>query len=291
LAIEIRVEVADIAKFRADVLALKYARELYGVDRYIGKFLTEAGVPGETLTPLLDDYRFTGSNRAIAADSVLILGVKGLSEFRYQEIRRFARGVLVTLKRVAPDTQHVCMTLHGANFGLDEVEAFQSEIAGLLEAVQDGEFPPSLQRISVVEINLPRAERLDTILSELLPGKLLSATPNLAGLSSAARQKLRSVGYASEGRPHVFVAMSFAEDFNDTFSYGIQGAVRNAGFICERADLAAWGCEVPTVLLAKNSDDLKLNVRGQRCIIYRNIKDLEEKLTRELTMLSEGVGE
>jgi hypothetical protein len=327
LLIKIDVAIADVVNFKADVLALKYAQKLYGVDNHVVDLLADAGVAEESLRPDLDKYSLTDSRGAIAASSVLLLGVRTLPEFGYQEIRKFSRTVLAALCAVAPETEHVCMTLHGANFGLDEVEAFQSEVAGLLEAVQDGDFPKGLRRVSIVEINRPRAERLDAALSELLPGRTLSPSPSLAGVSSAARHQLRSVGYASEGRPHVFVAMPFSADMHDTFHYGIQGAVRNAGYICERADLStftgdildwvrrriktaqllvadltsanpnvylevgyAWGCEVPTILLSKESSELKFDVRGQRCILYKSIKDLEEKLTRELVELSDGGG-
>jgi hypothetical protein len=47
----------------------------------------------------------------------------------------------------------------------------------------------------------------------------------------------------------------------------------------------AWGKGVPTVLLVKSSTDLKFDVRGQRCIVYSSIKELEQKLSNELNGL------
>jgi hypothetical protein len=44
----------------------------------------------------------------------------------------------------------------------------------------------------------------------------------------------------------------------------------------------AWGCRVPTVLLAHEVNDLKFDVKGQRCIIYTSIRHLQEMLRREL---------
>jgi hypothetical protein len=117
--------------------------------------------------------------------------------------------------------------------------------------------------------------------------------------------------------------MPFAEEMDDVFHYGIQGAVNAAGLLCERADLStftgdvidwvkrrissatlvvadlssanpnvylevgyAWGCRVPTVLLARDANDLKFDVMSQRCILYKSIKSLEEALRRELQGLS-----
>jgi len=116
--------------------------------------------------------------------------------------------------------------------------------------------------------------------------------------------------------------MPFAEEMDDVFHYGIQGAVNAAGFLCERADLSsftgdimawvrdritkasiviadlsganpnvylevgyAWGCGRPTVLLVRDSSELKFDTRGQRCLVYKRIKDLEESLGRELASL------
>jgi hypothetical protein len=116
--------------------------------------------------------------------------------------------------------------------------------------------------------------------------------------------------------------MPFAAEMEDVFHYGIQGAVNDAGFLCERADLSsftgdvmewvkkrisaatfvigdlstanpnvyleigyAWGCGKPTILLVNNSSDLKFDVKTQRCLVYRRIKDLEESLKKELKQL------
>ncbi len=135
-------------------------------------------------------------------------------------------------------------------------------------------------------------------------------------------EPLRTAGARSRGKPHVFVAMPFAPEFDDHFHYGIQQAVNTAGYLCERADLAtfsgdvitwvkeridsarllvadlstanpnvylevgyAWGKGIPTVLLARDATDLKFDVKGQRCLVYGSIRKLEELLARELTQL------
>jgi len=123
----------------------------------------------------------------------------------------------------------------------------------------------------------------------------------------------------SEQKPHIFVAIPFSNDFDDIFYYGIQKPVRESGYRCERIDQNiftgdildkikqristarfvigeltganpnvyleigfAWGKNIPTILLKKKGDELKFDVRGQRCLIYENIQDLEQKLLREL---------
>jgi len=131
--------------------------------------------------------------------------------------------------------------------------------------------------------------------------------------------RLKEAGYISDKKPVIFVAMPFDKKMDDVFYYGIKGAVNNAGFLCERADQThftgdvidqiksrinhadlviadltqanpnvylevgyAWGCGKPTLLIVQEASELKFDVRGQRCLIYNSIRELEELLHKEL---------
>jgi hypothetical protein len=144
----------------------------------------------------------------------------------------------------------------------------------------------------------------------------------VANISELASERFREVGYSSDSKPFVFVAMPFNEKMDDVFHYGISGAVNKAGFLCERADLSsftgdimewvkrriknaklviadlttanpnvylevgyAWGCGIPTILIVQDTSELKFDVRGQRCLAYKSIKHLEEILRTELENL------
>ena len=106
------------------------------------------------------------------------------------------------------------------------------------------------------------------------------------------------------------------------FYFGIQGPVNRAGYLCERVDVEsftgdilqkiksrieaavyvvaeitnpnpnvflevgyAWGCNRPTILLTKDSNNLPFDVRGQRCLNYDTIRNLERVLEGELQAL------
>lgn len=250
-----------------------------------------------------------------------MVGVKDLYEFEYKDIREFARLGIEALAKSAPSVRHCAITLHGAGYGLDEIEAFESEMAGLLEAINSGAFPKALRRISIVEINAGRARRLTKSLESLLPtGRAQTDVRTyFEQMLPEASARLRSAGYASDTKPYVFVAMPFKRETDDVYEYGIQRAVRAAGFVCERADLStftgdvvawikqriksaslvvadlsddnpnvylevgfAWGVGVPTVLLVKDASHLKFDVKTQRCVPYERIKDLEHGLKKEL---------
>ena len=219
------------------------------------------------------------------------------------------------------------MTVHGRGFGLDETEAFRAEIAGLLDAVDGGLVPAHLHLVSIVERDSGAADRMKALLAMLISPGSTVAKPTVSKSQSyvlgEARSELGLVGHDSLSKPLVFVAMPFAEEYDDRFHYGIKNAVNAAGFLCERADLAsftgdviawvkerigkaalvvadlsaanpnvylevgyAWGRGVKTVLVLPKGDELKFDVRAQRCLEFRNIRHLEELLTAELKSIS-----
>jgi hypothetical protein len=253
---------------------------------------------------------------------VLFVGVEPLGRFKYQEIREFARRALATLGRKRPQTRHVGLTLHGTGFGLDEEECFRAEIAGILDAVADGSAPQALDRISIIERTPQVLERLQETLRSVLPTGLIASARSPQGQSSSlahAQAELGNVGHDSAAKPHVFVAMPFADKYRDRYHYGIYGAVKAVGLNCERADLSqftgdvlvwvkeriqsaklvvadlsdgnpnvylevgfAWGCGVSTVLIVPDSEKVPFDVGQQRRLIFKDIQHLEELLTMEL---------
>lgn len=315
----ITVACADAISFEADILALKHAQALYGVDEAVVLTLESNGNEVRKLLPPPAGFRILSSKDLLGVHSVLFIGVKDLRSFNYQQIRGFAQRVLNILAGQAPGTRHVGLTLHGPGYGLDESEAFKAEVAGLLDAIAEKDYPESLEQITIIERNRARADRLSKLL-EALHGPDTQASLNTR---SDTLQILEGVGSNSGNKDHIFVAMPFASDFDDLFHYGIQNAVNTAGYLCERADLAsftgdiliwvkeriasasllvadlstanpnvylevgyAWGKGIPTILLSRDPEALKFDVRGQRCIIYSSIRQLEESLRKELPALS-----
>lgn len=331
MSIRLEVVHGDVLEYPAEVLALKFAQRLFGVDLKVVDRLERNGVQVESRLPNVGAALLVNSGHVIAATEVLFMGVVPLGRFNYQAIREFAHSVLATLSKERPSLQHLAMTLHGVGFGLDEAEAFRAEIAGVLDAVAQRRQPSGLIRVSIVERDAQSAKRLTELLNSILPTSIVSddqsrrdAEPPSLG---AARVNLGAVGHDSHEKPHIFVAMPFAEEYADRFHYGIQGAANAAGYLCERADLAsftgdvvawvkdrigsaalvvadltaanpnvylevgyAWGCGVNTVLLVAQGDELKFDVRTQRCLIFRSIRHLEELLTEELRALKVGAG-
>ena len=237
----------------------------------------------------------------------------GLFNFGYFEIRAFTSKALTILSEELPDARHVAMTIHGVAYGLDERESFLSLLGGIVDAETKG---VSVKQVSIVERNQGRANRLKTVLRETWH------QDRTRGAAKKATKQRITAGTDSVRKPHIFVAMPFAKELEDVYVFGIQGPVNAAGYLCERVDMTtftgdildriksrietstlviadltgananvylevgyAWGKQRPTLLLAKKGDDLKFDVRSQRCIVYENIVELSKKLQADLDAL------
>lgn len=317
--IQIRMVIGDVLSYGADVLVLKHAQGLYGADRAVYERL--ASVRPAIQLPDPGQRLLVDTQDKLRAAFVLFIGVEPLLDFGYEQIREFGRRAILALAEENLNFKRITVTVHGPGYGLDETEAFKSELAGIVEAITAGDFPGTLESVTFVERDVGRSRRLTGVLSELIPNGCLEIAGRgpMGPLDRAAQHSLRTAGYASASKPRVFIAMSFAPEMDDVFHYGLQGAVNAAGLLAERADLTsftgdvmnwvktristatlviadvsssnpnvylevgyAWGRNVPTVLVARSALDLKFDVQGQRCIFYSSIKELEEKLTREL---------
>ena len=319
-AVDVRIEVADAVTRPSRLLVLKHAQSPLGVDAQVVDRMELLPVQ----LPVPGSHLLIKSNGLVAAASVLFLGVPRLAQLDYKWIRDFGRRALSVAAKVAPDAPEVCITLHGPGFGLDESESFESEVAGLVDAVSAHEVSPGLRVVTFLEIDRRRAAWMDSTLEALLPGRRIDRGKPLSSGAIGAReaQRLRSVGYDSDEKSHAFVAMPFAEAFDDVFHYGIQPSIHDAGYLCVRIDQVAftgdivdtlrrrissakflvadvtganpnvyleigfaWGCDVPTVLVCRDTADLMFDIRGQRCVSYSSIRDLEAKLGREISAL------
>lgn len=316
--VEVRVLEADALSHGADVLVLKHAQGSHGLDAVAKQIV---GVDDDLDLPP-GTYKLISNPPGIASANIVFLGVVRLQKFGYEEIREFAHRALATVAREVPGAREIALTLHGAGYGLDEIACFDAELLGVFDAADAGEAPPALEQVTIVEREPGRAlriwERLDGILaaSEAAGGALPErsvATPSTKGGSQLI---------ASTPRDHAFVAMPFSEEFEDVFHYGIAAAVRECGLLCERidqvvftgdilnrmkerirtaslvvADLTgananvylevgfAWASGVPTVLVHHKDSELTFDVRGEKCLRYGSIKELESSLSHELSQL------
>lgn len=158
----------DALNYKVDVLALKYAQDFYGVDLAIRDRLLEYDLNLLNNMPDPGDFRLLNGGNLVAADWLLFVGVEPLNQFTYEDIHDWAGITLLTLMSTMPDTKHLGLTVHGVNNGLDAQEAVVAEITGLLDAIQAGDFPPSLQRLTIIEREPYRVKLIDNAIADIV---------------------------------------------------------------------------------------------------------------------------
>lgn len=247
--------------------------------------------------------------------------------------------------------------------GLDEVEALRSLLLGFADAVEAGKVPASLQKISIAEFTPHRYELFREALQQFFPpeAELLPTAPPVAAppaspddgpvrspsapaMPEAVEEALggaaADVGVllqgvdsfeahyrkplADEDTPHVFVAMPFAEDYDDQYYLAIRPVVTAQDLLCIRLDQPdaaftgdimeqvkarirsaklvialldgrnpnvylevgyAWGVGTPTLLILHEDEEAPFDVRGARLLAYRQMYRLKEQLAQEVRAL------
>lgn len=244
----IEIYQGDALEFPADVLIVKDVRGSRGLDFKIRQRLQKAGFVADLSNWRLDpnEYFFADSHEIVAAQKILVVGPTDRAIQNYTDVRELAADMLRMLKRTGAKIQYVATTLQGVKtrVSLDEREAFRSMLLGFSDAYEQGEFPAALEFITFVEIDEHRARLMQEALQDFLPpdpaiGEVLTRATQeiatiLAGQESFAPEFQRPE--ASDTTPHVFVAMPFADDYDDQFYLAIRPAVQDSDHLCVRLD-------------------------------------------------------
>lgn len=307
---------ADVLDTPCDVLVLKYADGFYGADALVAHRLG-LHVSHFDVRPGLS--KLVETKGKLPAPAVLFCGVGSLWEFGYSEIREFARRALTTIESLDCTSSTVAMTMHGTGYGLDEREAFTAQVAGLMEQLTANKGAARPKRIVIVEKEFERYKRLEAFLRQVMADTgFVRPIPE----ATVARPALPDAGTKSDQKKHVFVAMPYNAEMEDTYEFGIRQPINDAGCLCERcdhdvftgdildrikhristatvvvADMTgsnpnvylevgfAWGKGVPTLLVAREGEDLKFDVKTQKCLYYRNITHLRRLLAEYIATL------
>ncbi|OAI48259.1 hypothetical protein AYO44_07455 [Planctomycetaceae bacterium SCGC AG-212-F19] len=320
MPIEISVQCADVANVPADLLLLKHAQHFYGADQTVAARLTERGICNEgDIAPAKGSHVLLETSGAIAAKRTLFLGTPRLRDFRYQEMTQFARRAINIIGENRLPVRTLTTTVHGANYGLDVAESLRALILGFQQGLATSPLP-QLAKIIFVERNERRCELLQT----LLQGVELVSAPHAAtpGQPTAVPATATlNVGTTPAAEPlkkkSVFVAMPFAEEFEDVYQFGIYSAIRRCGYICEKVDESvfagsivdrimdgirnaqfviadltlekpnvylevgyAWGTNKPVILLAREGQRLHFDLSHHKCLFYKTIGKLAEALEK-----------
>jgi hypothetical protein len=329
MPIEISVECADVAGIPADLLLLKYAQNFYGADQAVAARLAERGICREAdIAPAAGKHVLLDSGGAIAAERTLFLGVPRLREFRYREMTQFARRAIEIIHQDRLPVRTLTSTVHGAGYGLDVAESLRALIFGFQQGLATSPLP-QLEKIVFAERNTRRCELLQSLLQGV---EIVSAAhPATPGQPTAAPATATlNVGTTPAAEPakkkSVFVAMPFAEEFDDVYQFGIYSTIRRCGYICEKVDESvfagsiverimdgirnakfvvadltlekpnvylevgfAWGLNRPVILVAREGQRLHFDLSHHKCLFYKTIGKLSESLEKTvLDMFGKG---
>jgi hypothetical protein len=247
--IQLAFEHADIMTYPADVAAFKYAQSFHGADGHAAALLRNEGIDESDYTPYPGEYSLIASQNALTAEKVLFVGTERLKLIGYEGYQRLAVEILKALHTDAPDTKHLVMTFHGGGHGLDENEAALSQLRGLISAVADDQYPPALERITIVERADGRFRRLqnnlDGLLSQLGIAREGDTWPIPARSDAAADTvQVTQPPATPPQRTHAFVIMPPDPALDDLFYYAIQTPVHAYGLLCERLEAEEYDADV-----------------------------------------------
>ena len=227
-------------------------------------------------------------------------------------------------------------TIHGVGSGLDLIETFRSMLLGFAEAAEAKVLPPSLESITVIDRESIRVQLMREALDKFIPPRPEPAAEVDAAVRETAaglQQMIAGVESfdqpyqkpaADDSTPHVFVAMPFADEFDDQYYLGIRPAVTNNDLLCVRLDQDesvftgdimeqiktriqnaelvialldtdnpnvylevgyAWGVGTPTILILHEEAKPPFDVQGARLLTYTHIYKLKDQLTDEVRAL------
>ena len=354
----VEVVQGDALQTPGDVLAVKYAPNSSGLDAHVRKGL---GLDA-SFSPVLGEHFIFDGAAISKADRILMVGTGSMLYFHYDQIRELGRDFLRILSFKRIKCEHLITTAQGvrSGIGLDESEAFRALLLGFADAYESREYPANLTRITIVERNQRRAALLQSSLDrflrpivlhadeidDVLPGSIVERapsayaealprdmpsnevelkevvpTPRVRGGPETFNSAFRGPVATAE-TPHVFVAMPFAEDYEDQFYLAIQPCIQERGYLCERMDHDhftgdiidrmlerirtaklvvalldggnpnvflevgyAWGVDTSTVLIAREGEPLPFDIKTQRVLIYDKIHKLKDMLAGELDKL------
>jgi hypothetical protein len=313
---EFSVHQGDVVSVPSDLLLLKHAQNFYGADQAVARRLISARVCAQKdLQPAPGEVVVFETDGAIAPKRVMFVGTPPLHGFTYEQMRRFARTAIEHIASLKEPIQTITTTIHGTGYGLDGGESLQRLVQGFREGLATHN-DTSIEKVIFVSLGEREARMLSAI---RLVGERRG--DNRPGTSRTGRREREpstatppSARQAVE-KKRVFVAMPFAEEFENVYEFGIYPAVRNCGFICERvdevhftgdiltriregiesaslviADLTearpnvylevgyAWGRKVPVICVARKGEKLHFDVTTHRCIFYGRFSQFAKDL-------------
>ncbi|MCL4256367.1 MAG: hypothetical protein KJ043_21595, partial [Anaerolineae bacterium] len=244
----VRLTKGFVQNIPADVLVLKFSGTFHGASAQVFEALKQFGakVSIDVLKSEYGAYQLLDSNGATLAPKVLYVSTPLLRNFKYADLTAFIKRSFALLKEQTPDIRHIAMTIHGVKFGLDEREAFITQMNAIFETVIAGDAPPNLEQVSIIETDSSRVSRLIDIADEFTDKRddVVTVEGDMGAYQlvwGRATAEIPAVNL-SDVKPYILALMPPDDNYDDPFYYGIQRQAHTYGLLCER-ESSEWDAE------------------------------------------------
>jgi len=333
LGFQVEVVSGDALTYPSDLFVTKYSPRSGGIDRQVISRLAKEGIQGD-LKPRLGHSVLVDKPQSVSHAPILIVGAVSVFELGYSNLKILGADMLRNAESQGFKGSHLHTTLHGINNaarGNDEVEAFRALLLGFADAYHNGTYPNSLEKITIVERESHRAALMQDALTRFMYSDTSSETRARRAVEDTTPKPNNIINtnaqdIADEDAPHIFVAMPFAEQFDDIYYLAIRPAIEACGFLCIRLDQDesaftgdimdqvraqidsasfvvalldtanpnvylevgyAWGVDTPAILILKDGDPVPFDVRGSRLLLYKQMHKLKTQLQQEINNLTD----
>lgn len=172
-AVEICVVEANAIAHEGDVLVMKYAQALYGLDEMLVQHLAGRGIDLSGQMPAAGEvFYHHGEMGSFVPKSALFLGTRPLGELDDDDFFGLGYRPLEALWREAPGVRQVLMTPHvppGTKVG----HTFALQLRGIQAAAADGKIPVRLERIVVMALESVFVRECGDIVASECPGGVI----------------------------------------------------------------------------------------------------------------------
>jgi hypothetical protein len=210
--VRLAVQVGDILRVSADVIALKYQGALSGATGRVANALGIREPEIRRALPSIGSLHLAPGRGRIGAAQAAFLHVVPIAAFSHDHIRQFSADLLRGLRDRAPDTRHLALTVHGVMFGMDLDRSFRAQLEGCEAAIRGAECPRALERITVVNQNADDVRELQQVLDAAVPGATIEKPPRYEPQDDSGRP---------EGTPsHFDIFISFKSE-DEAYAYKV----------------------------------------------------------------------
>lgn len=320
-AMDIKIQNADILDFKADLIALKHAEGFHGADREVASALR---FNAEVILDEVVFARGTGiaAREAVFIGVGPLYNFRYAEIQRFgSKIVALARAHTNPVKHLALTIHGPGYGLDSEKALLSLIAGIATEwriSSSSLEKVTIVE--RSKRSFEILEkILTEKMSQLGLHQQQTASGK---AFAHLENGEHKKNPEVANFGSRADRLPRLFVAMPFSEEYMDEFEIGFREAADASGYICERLDLESftgnvvaeikkrivtshgvlallnslnpnvfleigysWAHDKETILIAKAGTKLPFDVSGHRCIFYKSIIELREKLSKEIASI------